>query len=182
VAARLNVGLYMHETMERLPVRDGLGREVLQPTLGFIKIEGPGERVEPAYPLAYSLGPGVQLVGYDHATMEIHPGDTVPLTLYWETAPLGTDYTVLVHLESPDGTLIGQGDGPPMAGEYPTRYWGEGEFIADTHLLQVDPQAPPGEARIYVGLYSADGQRLPVMAGDTLLGDRALVGSLNIRR
>ncbi len=180
VAARLNAGLYLYPTMERLPVSDGLGREVLQPTLGYIKIEGTGQAIDPNHALDYTLGDGVRLIGYDLDGSDCTPGQDVLLTLYWETAPLSDAYTIFVHLVSADGTLIGQDDRPPLDGEYPTTFWGQGERIAGRHQIPVDSDAPPGEASILVGLYRADGQRLPVSLHGQPAGDSALITTVTV--
>ncbi len=180
--ARLNVGLYEYDTMERLPVRDGNGREVLQPTLGFIKLAGHGQEPTPTHRLSYTFEGGVRLVGYDLDESNAQPGSDVSLTLYWQTAPLARDYTVFVHLVTPDGRLVGQGDAPPMFGEYPTSYWGQDEWLEDRHVLHIDHDAPTGEKRIVVGLYDIQGQRLPVSTGATSPGDSVEIGTLKIGR
>jgi len=180
VAARLNAGLYLYPTMERLPVSDGLGREVLQPTLGYIKIEGAGNALDANYALDYTLGDGVRLVGYDLEESRVAAGQNLRLTLYWETAPLEAEYTVFVHLVNADGRLLGQGDGPPMAGQYPTTYWGTGESIIDVHDLLIEADAPSGEAIILVGLYREDGQRLPVSLHGQPAGDSAFITTVAI--
>ena len=92
------------------------------------------------------------------------------LTLYWQTsAPLDTDYTVFVHGLSAEGELVGQADGPPLAGHYATTAWGPGEIVQDSRPL------PPG-GRYLVGLYDpASGERLPAYAYDgTRLADDAV--------
>ncbi len=180
VAARLNAGLYTRPAMERLPVSDGLGREVLQPTLGYIKIEGAGYATEADYGLDYTIGDGVRLTGYDLGESRIAAGQNLQLTLYWETAPLDDAYTIFVHLVSADGTLIGQDDGPPLDGEYPTTFWGQGERIAGRHEIQVKSDAPLGEASILVGMYRADGQRLPVSLNGHPAGDSALITTVAV--
>jgi hypothetical protein len=180
VAARLNVGLYDGETLERLPATDGLGREVLQPTLGYVKIAGAGATTGADRVLDYTLGPGVRLTGYDLNRDAAVAGGSVTLTLYWETAPLDRDYTVLVHAVGDDGTVVGQGDGPPLNGEYPTSYWGAGERLRDRHTITIERDAPPGQVTLYVGLYDpADDSRLPV-SGEGVSENRAPAGTLLI--
>jgi 4-amino-4-deoxy-L-arabinose transferase-like glycosyltransferase len=179
VAARLNVGLYEYDGMERPTVTDGLGRPVLQPTLGLVKISGQGDAGGIAPTLDYTLGDGVRLLG-GQLPATAQPGTPLPVRLLWETAPLDADYTVFVHLVAEDGSLIGQGDGPPMGGEYPTRYWGSGERVDDPHLVSVEKDAPAGQARLLVGLYNAEGQRLPVSLAGEPAGDAAAIGSVTI--
>ncbi len=180
VAAELEVGLYRLDTMERLPCYDAQRQLVGRTVLARVKIEGPGAEAMPSHALDVTLGQGVRLLGYDLAAAEVRPGDAVPVVLYWETAPLPEDYQVLVHLLAADGALIGQGDGPPLQGEYPTSYWGAGEHLVDAHTLLVSEQAPVGEAQLCVGLYSLmDGRRLPVH-GVSAVDDRIPIARLHV--
>jgi hypothetical protein len=95
-------------------------------------------------------------------------GDEVRLVLYWRaSAALEEDYTVFVHSLDAEGQLIGQADGPPLAGRYPTSAWRPGEIVQDSRAV------PPG-ARYLVGLYdAATGGRLPARTagGGRLPGD-----------
>ncbi len=96
---------------------------------------------------------------------KIKPGKTLNLTLVWHTdAPVGANYTVFTHLAGPDGALYGQWDNPPGRGTWPTTQWLPGEQIFDSYQIPVQENAPPGEYRLFVGMYnSATGERLPVL-------------------
>jgi hypothetical protein len=122
-------------------------------------------------PLMVSLGGQIELIGYD---VPAHPpfdglraqpssGETLEITLYWRAlADVEEDYTVFVHLLGEDGTLYGQGDGPPLNNDYPTSYWSPGEVLADVRTIALHNGRPAG-AYLLVGLYRlADGARLPV--------------------
>jgi len=113
-----------------------------------------------AYP--YRLGGKVELIGYDVSSGAPSPGEPLEVTLYWHVlAEMDEDYTVFVHLLNEDGALYGQGDGPPLDGDYPTSYWSPGEVLADTHVVPLEDGLPQG-AYLLVGLYRlADGTRLP---------------------
>ncbi len=115
-----------------------------------------GTKAGIAHPLTYTLGDRVELAGYDLSTAPL------TVTLYWRVlAEMDDDYTVFVHLLDGDGALLGQGDGPPLNGDYPTSYWAPGELLADTHAAPLQDDPPTG-ARLLVGLYRpADGARLP---------------------
>ena len=55
---------------------------------------------------------------------------------------------------------IGQADGPPLNGDYPTDWWSPGETIVDERPLTLPPEAD----RVTIGLYRlADGARLPIV-------------------
>jgi 4-amino-4-deoxy-L-arabinose transferase-like glycosyltransferase len=164
VAAQIEVGLYDLQTMNPLPVTDGLGQPVGRVLLERVKVRAPTAPAQPAHTVDALYGERVRLRGYDLPLQIVQPGQTAPLTLHWEAlGPLPADYTVFIHLVSADGAAIGQGDGPPLGGEYPTSYWAAGEFLRDEHLLNVSADAPPGRARLLVGLYDPEtGQRLPL--------------------
>lgn len=136
------------------------------------------------------LGPSVTLMGYTLAgagragALSVRPGESITLDLYWSTAAkLGRDYTVFTHLlgsaHNPrtQGPVWGQHDSQPADGGYPTTQWLVGDTIVDRHVIPVDGDAPPGEYRLEVGLYTVeDGRRLDVMgpAGEPW-GDRVLL-------
>jgi hypothetical protein len=104
------------------------------------------------------------------------------MTLHWETiAPVARDYTVFLHLVDGEGQVQAQGDGPPLDGWYPTSYWQAGEVLVDLHRLSVGQEAPTGDYRLLVGLYTlGDGLRLPVTAGTGAGTDRVPLGSLRV--
>lgn len=113
----------------------------------------------------YSLGDEIELRGY-----EVAGGAPLEVTLYWRAlAQMDEDYTVFVHLLDGTDTLRGQGDGPPLRGDYTTSYWSPGEVLADTHAIPLEDGLPEG-AYLLVGLYRlADGTRLPAY---TAAGER----------
>jgi hypothetical protein len=113
----------------------------------------------------YSLGDKIELTGY-----EVAGSAPLEVTLYWRAlAQMDEDYTVFVHLLDGTGTLRGQGDGPPLRGDYTTSYWSPGEVLADTHAILLEDGLPEG-AYLLVGLYRlADGVRLPAY---TAAGER----------
>ena len=113
---------------------------------------------------------GIHLDGFrfekgGRSPQKIKPGETLNVTLVWRVdAPVAVSYTVFTHLVGPDGALYGQWDNPPGRGTYPTTNWPPGEQIFDSYQIPVQENAPPGEYRLFVGMYnSADGERLPVL-------------------
>jgi len=90
-------------------------------------------------------------------------------------------YTVFVHLLDEWGQLWGQGDGPPVNGDYPTIYWESGELIVDQHLINVEDDVPLGDYSVAVGLYHPEKEtRLPVWdeAGLPQPQDRVVLPSI----
>ena len=186
VAARVEVGLYERESMERLPPLNSTGRPVGQVIVGRAKIvprQWPQYEIET--PLHFKLGrtgavrDRFALRGYDLAPPEVRPGEELHLTLYWQALEDGDrDYTVFVHLLDQEGQMWDQADAQPLSGDYPTSFWGQGELIRDRHVLSLPPQAPPGTYKIEVGMYLlATGERLPVRdaEGIRIAGDRIVI-------
>jgi 4-amino-4-deoxy-L-arabinose transferase-like glycosyltransferase len=86
------------------------------------------------------------------------------VTFFWTAlrAP-EADYTVFIHVLDGDGQMIGQHDGQPFGGEYPTSLWDAGERVRDARALEL----PPAMRRLRVGWYDhRTGQRLPAYMPD----------------
>jgi hypothetical protein len=122
-------------------------------------------------PLMVSLGGQIELIGYDVPALS-SSDETLGITLYWRgLVDMDEDYTVFVHLLGEDGTLYGQGDGPPLDNDYPTSYWSPGEVLADARTISLH-DGWPADGYLLVGFYRlADGARLPVRTAD---GERVL--------
>ena len=92
-------------------------------------------------------------------------GTPIELTYRFEVAPgasIAGDYTVFMHVETPDGTrLWGDDHSPPI----PTSQWKPGQKIEYTRIRFVPPVAHLGEAVTRVGLYKGD-ERLPLETSD----------------
>ncbi|MEZ4594739.1 MAG: hypothetical protein R3D55_26885 [Chloroflexota bacterium] len=142
----------------------------------------PGEEtaVSPtATPLGTQFGDAILLT---HAEVPTTVSLTAPLdvTLYWQAiGPIAEDYTVFLHLLTPEGEFVLGQDGQPLGGLYPTSFWGEGEVVVDGRSWFAD--VPPGEYQLQVGLYLlATGQRLPVSGPHSELGDRVRLQTIEI--
>jgi hypothetical protein len=126
-----------------------------------------------------AFGGGIHLRGYGIAQETVSPGQSIPLTLYWEAeGPTERAYTLFVHLIGPDGGLVGQVDRIPGNGTAPTSSWAEGQVIVDEVALPTPPGAEDGPYRIAIGFYDAAyGGRLSVTDGDggTLPQNRAIL-------
>ena len=122
-------------------------------------------------PIQADFGDEVGLRGY-RVEGDPHPGGQLHLTYAWyaRTRPTAI-YAVFNHLMAADSALVGQADGWPQEGRMLTTQWQAGEYVEDTYVLAIPPDAPPGPYTLYVGLYDAatnerqpafqDSQRLP---------------------
>jgi 4-amino-4-deoxy-L-arabinose transferase-like glycosyltransferase len=119
--------------------------------------------------LDVTFGGKARLLGYETGDEEIRPGESVEVTLYWQSlAEMDKDYTVFVHLLDENDLVIAQRDTYPGLGTYPTRLWRVGDAFADRYVLTLPPSVfAPCTGRFEVGLYDfASGERLPVTGPD----------------
>jgi hypothetical protein len=147
------------EAGARMPLAESSGDMAI---LGPWRMLAVGAAPVPACAADYRLGETIRLRGYDLQ----HTDETLQVTLYWqaERAP-GADYTVFVHLLDADGSALGQHDGPPREGAYPTSWWLGGQIVVDRHTIQLSGPVT-GPARLQVGLYDpATLVRLPAYDG-----------------
>jgi Dolichyl-phosphate-mannose-protein mannosyltransferase len=88
-------------------------------------------------------------------------GDAPYLATTWTTTSTPPEaYTIFVHILDANGNVIGQADGPPSGGNYPTDWWSPGETIVEMRPLPLPPEAD----RVTIGLYRlGDQTRLPVL-------------------
>jgi 4-amino-4-deoxy-L-arabinose transferase-like glycosyltransferase len=108
----------------------------------------------------------IKLLGYHVPREETWPGDTLPITLYYQAmVPFGIDYTVFVHFVDAQGNIVVQQDTYPGMGRYPTTLWQPGQIIADTFYLTLPEWTPaPGTGILEAGFYDRDtGLRLLVV-------------------
>lgn len=115
-------------------------------------------------PIEARLGDSIHLLGVNASLADLHPNDSVPLTLFWRTdAGLTEDLIVFIHLLDKDGKLAAQQDGLSNNGFSPTMLWAPGAVIADHHTLKLPATLPPGIYQLVTGLYRYRNlQRLPV--------------------
>ncbi|RME77211.1 MAG: phospholipid carrier-dependent glycosyltransferase, partial [Chloroflexi bacterium] len=136
-----------------------------------------------ATPTAFSFGDRLLLRGYTLPTATAHPGDRIPLTVYWEAlSPMEVRYRGFVHLVGPDGTLRGQHDDDPAC-RLLTTDMRPGQQSSRQFRLPVAGDAPPGEYTIVFGLYHPDTlERLPITDQTTgqTIGDSLILGQVRI--
>jgi len=183
VLAPLAVGLYRHDTMEKLPVADAQGQAVAFPVAARLTLESAESAPAISQPLRRNFGGVVDLAGYDVGDGRAGAGADAPLTLYWRvTGQPQRDYKVFVHLLDAQGRVVAQADAPPLDGSYPMSAWQVGEVLADGHRLAIPADADRGKYRIFVGLYDPDtGERLPVLDDQgRVTDDQASLADLEI--
>jgi hypothetical protein len=156
---RFEVGLYDHQSGIRLPASNGTDNV----RFGKVKIEPlPGEWPNPQ---AIRFENGISLVGYSLDQRQAVAGDTLNLTLYWQSKhDITHNYKVFVHLADHESRRIAQHDSEPQNGAIPTSNWQPEQVVSDLHPLTIARDAPPGAYRLLVGLYEEkSGQRLRIL-------------------
>jgi 4-amino-4-deoxy-L-arabinose transferase-like glycosyltransferase len=179
-------------------LRRRLGAEDVGVRLGNVEVlAGPGSGLgSPATPIPLpsdlvvsnsmlaTLGDRVRFLGYDLQTASARAGETLSFTLYWQALrPMDISYTVFTHLLGPSNQVLGQKDGVPRDGAYPTTLWQPGEVVADTYTFAIAPDAPPGSYPLEIGMYRVEtAKRLPVVGvdGQPLPDDRILLPEVNV--
>jgi hypothetical protein len=125
----------------------------------------------PALPVAVAEVAGGPISLLAAETGSAHPGSTLHLVVYWQAAQrVDERYTVFTQLTAPDGTLVAQQDNYPVRGLAPTDTWQPGVVVRDPYQLVLPVDAPPGEYRLRIGLYTAEGRR-PLVLGDGTQGE-----------
>ncbi len=161
--ARFEVGLYHHQTGQRLPLTQGGDHR----RFGNIEIV-PRQNNGWPNPQQLDFEQNISLIGYQVDHQRVAPGETVTLTLFWQSAaPPNDNYKIFVHLAGPDDSRAAQHDSDPQNGAAPTGSWAAGQVIPDEHLLSIAPEARPGAYQLIVGLYHPQtGQRLRLLANN----------------
>lgn len=116
-----------------------------------------------------NFGNVVQLIGYDLSGMTFSRGDSVQLTLYWQSlAATDLPLTVFVHLTDPTGVNQAQQDTQPRQNNYPIALWVPGEYVDDRYTIRIPENAPTGIYSLRIGLYlQTNGQRLQIVDHNT---------------
>ena len=129
-----------------------------------------------AYPQSARVGEDMAFLGSQLDHLAVEAGDQISVTLYWRAeAPMQKSFTSFVHLIDSEGKQWGQVDRLPLEGNHPTDRWLPGQVIADTFVVPVWPDAPPGEMLLASGFYDPQtGERLPVTdeGGHRVPGDQ----------
>jgi 4-amino-4-deoxy-L-arabinose transferase-like glycosyltransferase len=151
-------------------------KPVLSPALSKVEgiVEGPvllseAELEGIPHRLDVTFGDKARLLGYETGDEETRPGESVEVTLYWQSlAEMDRDYTVFVHLLDENDLVIAQRDTYPGLGTYPTSLWRVDDVFADRYVLTLPPTVfAPCTGRFEVGLYDfASGERLMATGPD----------------
>jgi len=162
----LQVGLYDKVTGERLPILAADSKSAASRSTKGDSIPLQPVHVLRAKPINVRclphrdgslLGGKIELLGYELEEEPMRPGGVLELTLYWQAREeIGESYIVFTHLLDGEGNILGQQDGIPVEGLYPTLAWLAGQVVEDKHRIPITATAPAGSYRIAVGMYQLD--------------------------
>jgi hypothetical protein len=118
------------------------------------------------------FGGEMKLLGYDLDTTALMPGETLRLTLYWQShIPMDRNWSIFLHVVDDQNVIVAQRDRYPGQGALATTLLQPGQTFAD-HYAFVLPEATyaPASAYIEVGLYDWNDParfRLPLVSAQT---------------
>ncbi len=117
------------------------------------------------YPAQVNFGDRITFVGANVSPASVPAKQPIELELVWQARqPVPFSYTTFVHLVDEAGQIWGQVDRLPGDGRWPTTEWEKGEWIIDRFELHPDPNTPPGDYRLLVGIYDSQTlERLPII-------------------
>ncbi len=129
-----------------------------------------------AVPTRVAFEGGLQLVGYWVPESQLlatddlfhPPSGWVHVTLYWQTAsPPAQDYTPFVHLVDSRGQVWGASlERPNDAFDfYPPTRWQAGQVMRADFDVNLNPETPPGEYTLVLGLRDEAGQQTMLADG-----------------
>jgi hypothetical protein len=97
----------------------------------------------------------LRLVASEQPVTIIHPGEQMPVKLYWQSiAPTNKNYSVYVHLLGRGLRPVGKTNTYPGQGAYPTSLLKPGDVVQDAFSVPVDiGTKTPSLVRVQVGLF-----------------------------
>ncbi|HVC34842.1 MAG TPA: glycosyltransferase family 39 protein [Chloroflexota bacterium] len=137
-------------------------------TFSFYATDDPtSSHVVAAAPIGRTFATDAALVSYRASVVRAQDADYLLVTLSWRAlrTPAQSD-KVFAHLVDRQGKLVAQSDHFPEADFRPTSTWKAGDVMDDQFALKLPADDATRGLRLDVGLYHADGSRLPIQ-GDS---------------
>jgi hypothetical protein len=164
--ATLSIGLY-DPLAYRLAVSAGDGSKLGDSlSLGDLNIVPRADSYP--NPQNQNFNDEIRLIGYEYDQLQVSPGETVSVDLYWEALEdVDSDYIVQMRLLDETGQMWAEADGRPVQGLSYTNSWKAGQIISDTHQLGTNLDLPDGTYIVDIALLNAvTGQRQNIVAND----------------
>ena len=101
-----------------------------------------------------SAGQGPTLISATLPDKATPAGDSLPLTLTWQTdSALPFDAQLSLRLLNPRGDIFTQSDWPPLTATRPTSTWPVNKPVTDQRSLWLPPDLPPGDYGLQLVIY-----------------------------
>ena len=180
VQAKLSIGLYAPVEGYRLGITAGDGTGLGDAlVLGDVTVE-PTAVTNIPNPLDQNFNNEIRLVGYEYDQRAAHPGDTINITLYWETVGQPANYDIQVALLESWGAVRETAVNNPIPP--PTSQWQANQSIQTQHQLTIPANLPQNSYHIHVALLdTTDQTRQNIVAEDGhWLNDHVLLSKVVI--
>jgi 4-amino-4-deoxy-L-arabinose transferase-like glycosyltransferase len=192
--AKLNSRYRQDMPGKNLPVLDASSGDILlvsnqlrdgevnrNPLLRFL----PEAEPKPARTVTAAWGDKLRAIGWEiqrpedgQQVSELAAGKSYRLHLYYEVlGRISQDWKTFVHIDGPSSRV--NADHDTLKDKYPFRYWNKGDFIADEHVFELEPDVVPGEYTLFFGLYSGKTRLDLTTGGDK--DDRVEGGTIIVR-
>lgn len=167
---RGNLPVLARATAETLLVSDRLlpGEQNENPLMALL----PSEKPSPQYPLTAEFEGKLRLLGWAILDSEGLPASEVTIgkphqfvLCYEVLGRITRDWRTFIHIDG--GNTRFNGDHATLDEQYPFRLWNPGDYIVDTHAIELDSTHPPGVYQAYFGLFSGK-ERFKVTSGNHL--------------
>lgn len=100
----------------------------------------------------YARFDDVALIGYETPGGRYEPGDTLPITVYWQVLEASPrDLSLYLHAVDNAGEVIGRIDSFPGGGTLRTTRWQPGAIYADTYAIPLERETGQSRLRVQVG-------------------------------
>ncbi|MBI2862258.1 MAG: hypothetical protein HYX89_05520, partial [Chloroflexi bacterium] len=152
----LEAALYPVASLQDLPVaRPGVATPSPRLTFGSLQVERPStplslgalgiaEPQEVAFGPPDGREPVLRLLGRGPIGGAVQPGQSLPISLFWETtSPLTNDYAIILRLVDQNGKIDAETRSPTIPG-YPASQWSVSDPLEGRYTLVPRAQASPG--------------------------------------
>jgi serine/threonine-protein kinase len=115
-------------------------------------------------PVGANLGGQIVLSAYEITRIQFKAGEPVNLTFFWQAVSQpAANYSLFIHLTTPQGGIVNEIDTQPQAGVRPTSTWGVGDTVVDPYQIPIPPTTASGDYQIRIGFYNTETKaRLPI--------------------
>lgn len=152
--AKIQLGLFAQYPQPGLLTIDGTNANKF--VIDRVKVMNTDGKSMPAQSAIATFGDMLQLNRF-----EMQPNS---ITFDWTALQMpDRDYTLFIHFLDASNNQIGQSDGQPFNGQYPTGLWDAGERVQDMREITI----PAGATRLRIGWYDPmTGERLTAHSAD----------------